>query len=442
MARILFVEPELRTDKLGLLYLSAVLKDAGHDVDLVMEVEGNEADHYIVDNEGVDFLMFSVATGDHDWYIQRNRELTAFHKDTFGFQTIVGGPHYTFFPRDGLYDTAVDYVVRGPGEDVILPLVAEGSTQKSIMGRLPFIEGLPPPDREILYKYHRFGRARMKRFIACRDCPNACSYCFNHLYHRIFKDQKARFYQTNSPRKMVDEVLAVRDEWGLELAYFNDDDFARDHDWLTEFCYLFKAEVGLQFCGSVRADSLTEDVVQQMAWAGCSFMNIALESAVPETQHMLRRGRVTNDHIINACEWFARYGVKVRLQNMVGLPVDDPLEDALLTLEANQALPITDSWCSVLQPFPKTDIWKKCVKMGLLNEATEAGTFTDDTPLDFPEPIRSRINRLAKWWYFAVKWKMSRAAVMDLIDIPLTPGQKDLIQRTRWEEAARVLYGM
>ena len=42
MAKILFIEPMLRTDKLGILYLAAVLRRAGHAVDLAMVADAEE----------------------------------------------------------------------------------------------------------------------------------------------------------------------------------------------------------------------------------------------------------------------------------------------------------------------------------------------------------------------------------------------------------------
>jgi radical SAM superfamily enzyme YgiQ (UPF0313 family) len=447
MSKILFIEPELRTDKLGLLYLAAVLRDAGHDVDLVQDTGAGEAEQYFCPGgkhlpPGLkpDFVMYSVFTGNHQWYIEKNRSL----KEHFNFTSVFGGMHVTFFPEDVADDPAVDYVVRGPGEVIIADLVKNPPKEKVLMGTVPpDVNALPFPDRSILYKYDRFGKSRMKRFIACRDCMWACTYCFNHLYHRIFKAQKGHFHQMATPERVVAEIVAVRDEWGLELAYFNDDNFAKDHRWLEEFCDIFEREVGIQFCGSVRADSITQGVAEMMADAGCTFMNVALESAVPETQrNVLRRGRVTNADVANAVHWMERCGIKVRLQNMVGLPLDDPLKDALETLRFNQEVAPTDSWVAIFQPFPKTDAWQRSLDMGLIDEQTECMTFFDNTVLAFPEPTRERINRLAKWWHFAVDHKLSRETVLDLIDIPLTEEQKGLIQEHRWATAARRLYGM
>ena len=56
--KILFVERKLRTDKLGFLYLSAVLKNAGHDVDLFIGHVG-KIDKHLEENP-VDFVAYSV----------------------------------------------------------------------------------------------------------------------------------------------------------------------------------------------------------------------------------------------------------------------------------------------------------------------------------------------------------------------------------------------
>ena len=93
-------------------------------------------------------------------------------------------------------------------------------------------------------------------------------------------------------------------------------------------------------------------------------------------------------------------------------------------------------------PFKNTDIWKLCKEMSLVTDDTDLLNFYDNTQLAFDEATRRRIDAISKWWYYAVKWGMSRAAIMDLIDIPLADEQRILIQQARWAEAAKVLYGL
>lgn len=440
MATILFVEPELRTDKLGFMYLGAVLREAGHYVRLV-QCNGIITLPYVVDTyiPHPDFLAYSVTSGNHKWYLEINREIKEKYPHLV---SIMGGPHFTFYPEDGENDDTIDYVVQGPGENVIVDIVeGEFKDRKLVRGWPTKASAQVHPYRDILYRYPKFGNSPMKRFIAGRDCPHSCTYCFNHLYHRMYKDCRDSWYQMVGPKEMFRRINAVEHKWGLKLAYFNDDDLARDKAWIQRFCW-WKKYSRWKFCGSVRADSMSEELAELLGTHGCTFLNIALESSVPATQKLLRRGKLTNQDVVNACRWCAENGIKVRLQNMIGLPVENPLEDALETLAFNieHGDFITDSWCAILQPFKKTDIWKLCVEKGLIDKDTQAKTFYDGTILDIPDA--ERINRLAKWWHIAVREKLPINIVRKLIDIPLTDEQKKTMQQVRWKNAAETLYGM
>ncbi len=435
MSSVLFVEKKLRTDKLGISYLSRIMKDAGHTVNMVQD-DVESADLYLRHNH-VDFVMYSVVTGEHLWFIKKNWELKKRHR----FIAVIGGPHFTFYPEQGLCDPDIDFVVQGPGEGVILDIIEGKAQDKLVMGHLPDdINAIPAPDRSILYRYEEFGKARIKRFIAARDCPYSCKYCFNHLFHRLYRKEKHKFFQRVSPDKMIEEIKATKEAYGLELVYFNDDDLTGNHDWLFEFCEKYTREISLPFCGSIRANSVDRDILKIMADAGCSFLNIALESANPETQRFLRRGNITNRKIEDACEACKSLGIKVRLQNMIGLPVADPLKDALETLRYNQAIDPTDSWVAIFQPFPKTDMWKYCVEKRLIDGNTECLNFYEDTRLAIPDA--EKINRLHKWWYFALKHQIPVDLVHILLELPLTQKQKSKLQDLRWEIAAKLLYGM
>jgi radical SAM superfamily enzyme YgiQ (UPF0313 family) len=267
-----------------------------------------------------------------------------------------------------------------------------------------------------------------------------CKYCFNHLYKRLYKNEKSLLNQRITPDRMIEEILDVKEKYGLEVVYFNDDDFPGDKEWLEEFCQKYKEKVNLPYCGSMRASSVDKGIVQMMAESGCSFMNIALESANPDTQKYLRRGFITNEQIEVACNACKEFGIKVRLQNMIGLPVDDPLQDALDTLKFNIKINPTDSWSAVFQPFPKTDLWKDCLSKGLIDENTQAVNFYEGTQLKIKDA--EKLNRLYKWWYFLVKYQLPIELVEILIELPLTNKQEDYLQKLRWNIAKKELYGM
>ena len=423
----------MRADKLGFLYLSRVLKNSGHSVDMFQDDEDN-IEEYLSKNQ-VDFVMYSVFSGEHRWYIEKNREL----KKKFNFISVVGGPHFTFFTEDAENDENIDFCVIGPGEKAILDIVEGRTKDKIVRGHIcQDINEIPEPDRTMLYKYDGFGKSSMKRFIAGRDCPNSCKYCFNHLFHKLYQDEKKYFFQITKVDKIIQEIINVKNEYGLELAFFNDDDFGRDHKWLEEFCEKFKSKVGIHYGTSVRANNVNKEILKMMADSGCITLHISLESASQETQKLLRRGSITNEQVIDACRYSEEFGMRVKLQNMIGLPVDDPVKDALETLELNQELNVTNSWAGIYQPFPKTDLWKYCIEKKLIDENTECLMFEEDTVLKFPDA--EKINTLHKWWYFATSYKLPIDLIKILIDQPLDKEIKRRLREYTWNLISKDYY--
>ena len=114
-----------------------------------------------------------------------------------------------------------------------------------------------------------------------------------------------------------------------------------------------------------------------------------------------------NELIERGCELLHRYGIKFRMQNMLGLPVDDPLADALETLRFNiKCRPIL-SWCSLLQAYPGTVIADWVVKRGLVKSMEDLlplvnSTFFDESSL--PIQDKKKIERLHKYWSAVVRW--------------------------------------
>ncbi|KKL10051.1 hypothetical protein LCGC14_2559700, partial [marine sediment metagenome] len=344
-----------------------------------------------------------------------------------------------FFPEQGVNDPCIDYVVRGPAEDVILDVIEGRVNDKVVMGHIPDINALPFPDRTILYKYDEFGKARMKRFITSRDCHHRCKFCYNSLFHKLWQDEKYMFHQRILPDKLIEEIERVRTDYGLELVYFNDDDLAGSRKWLTEFCEKFKSKVGLSFCGSIRASSVDYDLLKVMADAGCTFLLVGLQSANEKTLKLIGR-TVTSEQVRRVCEWCDDLGIKVRVENMIGLPTEDPLGDALETLEFNMGLKLADSWAAIFQPFPKTELWQYCVDRGLINRDTNCVRFYDNTVLAIDNA--EKINRLHKWWYFVMKHRMPMELVDILLEIPLDEKQSSALWNLRWKMTAREVYGL
>lgn len=429
---IVFIEKSLRADKLGIMYLAAVMRMDGHAVNLLVDDRDN-IDEYFSNNK-VDVVCWSMMSVESEWMFKKNEEL----KKKFQFISIIGGNHPTFFPEDVVKNEYVDYVVIGPGELVINKILKKEFLTKTVRGSVPDTNKTPHPYRELQYKYDEFGKSNMKRFIAGRNCYYNCSYCFNHAYKKIFKDDQKMMFKWKSVDLMLEEISYVKDNFGLKLIYFNDDDIAANKEWILEFCNKIE-KFKLNWCGSVRACSVDFDILKTMADSGCNFLNMALESANRDTQKLIRREWNSNEKVQDGIENCKKVGIKTRLQNMIGLPVDDPLQDAFDTLIFNQKVQPTDSWVSMFQPYRGTQLWEYCKNKNLINPNSNGGTFYEGSVLNIPNV--EQINSLYKWWPYLVKYNIPMELIKILIDIPLSPAIQKRLQDYRWEDGRKLLYG-
>src|SRR6185436_3288934 len=112
-----------------------------------------------------------------------------------------------------------------------------------------------------------------------------------------------------------------------------------------------------------------------------------------------------------------------RMQNLLGLPVDDPLADALETLRFNMKCRPTLSWCSLLQAYPGTAIADHLVRKGVVKSLEELtylvnATFFDECSIPGLRD-KKKIERLHKYWSAVVRWPWLYPAARLLIHLNL-----------------------
>lgn len=436
MAKILFVEKRTRIEQLGIMYLSAVLKKNGHQVDLI-QTEIEDIDEKMTSYKP-DFVCYSICTGEHQWAFEMNRSL----RGKYEFKSIFGGPHCTFFPEDASQET--DYWIIGEGEGAILDIV-EGREKNKVVKK-PLMEDInkaPFPDREIFYKYDEFRNNPMKNIVTTRDCPYSCSFCFSEQWREIYKDESCKFYQRRSVDNIIEEIREIREKYPLKKVNFNDDNLIPAGKWADEFLEKYPKEIGLPFVCSISANLVNEEVVKKLKAAGLEMVKFALESANSDVRRdILNKPHVTNDDINRTISLFKKHQIRFRIFNIIGLPIKNALEDALETLEFNQKAQPTESWVSIFQPYPKLRLTKYAVENGFLDKE-KVGRSSDNywtgTQLNLPD--KDKINNLQKWWHFIVKHNIPRPVVDILMSLPISEEQSRKLQEIRFEHSRKELYG-
>lgn len=438
MARVVFIEKRMHCEELGIMYLMAVLKKAGHEVRLV-QAETEDADA-LVKSFGPDFVCYSICTGEHRYILELNKQLKA----RYSFQSVFGGPHPTFFPeiKD---EPGVDIVVRGPGEMEIADIVEGKRGQGVWLASLPQdVDLIPFPDRDEIYRYPEFRDNPMKNVIIGRDCPYACAYCYNHSYRKLFCEQKHKFGLRRSVENVLEEIEEIRDKFPLDRVAFVDDHFIGDDEWLAQFIESYPKRIGLSFSISARVNGLKDRHLIELRNAGLETLSFALESASSAVRdHLLNKRGQTNERIREVAELCGKLGIRTRVYNMLGLPLEDPLGDALNTLKFNLELSITESWASIYQPYPRTRLAEYCLKNGFIqgdpmDSCSES--FFDESRLKIPD--RERINRLQKWWTFIVQYKLPMELVSILLDLPLTKQMSERLKELRFKQSRRLFFGL
>lgn len=422
--RILFVLHDgVSHEPLGVQYLSASLKAAGHETRACMQTSAPG----VVRNWRPDFAAFQVLTGDEGRWGGLALELKRIDP---ALRTIFGGPHYLFFSKAGQGEA--DIIIRGDGEEAIVAAV-EGKEHPNIARENVHVKGqlltlkavdnldkLPRPDRGLMYNdtFPGIKNNVIRNFISCRGCPYKCTYCYNSNaeWQAMVESGKKRL-RYHSPEYMVDDIDRTFKEFGGQLVSFQDDIFGIDMAWLEKFARLYK-KLGLPFFAQLRPRLITEDRIKLLKEAGIHIVSFAIESGNEKNRREVLDRDEPNDLIKRGCELLHRHGIKFRMQNLLGLPVADPLADALETLRFNVDCRPTLSWCSLLQAYPGTVIADYVVKRGIVKTMEELSFMVNATFFDegsLPIKDKEKIERLHKYWAAVVRWPVLYPLVVGLL---------------------------
>ena len=202
--KVLFIYPNAGSQlgfNYGIAHLSAVLKQAGHQValwQLCEDIAPLPSESEFVDRlkrEGADLIGFSVVT--NQWpYTAR---LASWARRATRAPLVCGGIHTMAAGEEILKSGLFDYIMRGEAEDALaefvdifeqggdvtrvrnLGLVQDGEVRLNPLRPLPDVQRLPFKDYDI-FDFQKIIDAKngWVGLVASRGCPFSCTYCFNH----------------------------------------------------------------------------------------------------------------------------------------------------------------------------------------------------------------------------------------------------------------------
>ncbi len=423
--------------KVAVEQLSALLKSKGHTCDLFIE-SGEKKFIESAAKSAADLFAFSCTTGGETWVEETSEKLKSICRTPI----IVGGPHPTFFPQM-IKSPYIDFICRGEGEEAIIELLEtmdqpeKLKTIRNIWSKdpsdrivkteiRPFFEDLdqlPFPDFEIYTKYDYMTPYNLDMFpvMTGRGCPFTCSYCFNQAYRDLYR-KKGRYLRKRSPEVMIAELVHAKKKWGITKINFVDDSIFIFPEWFEAFYPLYKEKVNLPFIINLEATHIKENLVKMAKDMGCICIRMGLETGDESLRKTVLNKKLSNERIAKAAALIKKYGIKLSTYNMLGLP-GETLDQAIKTYTFNKQIGTDFAQCSLLQPYPGTQVNEYVKSLGLyehMPKGTElSNSFFSTTKIKLEN--EKEVVNLQKLMQLFIIFKLPEILVRKIIKMPQNP---------------------
>lgn len=342
---------------LGLAYLAAVARDAGHNVTGVEGVFlGNPTDvARKVATENPDVVGTSTVTIDRLAGIASIREI---HQATPSAFIVVGGSHFSHSAENALRCVPeIDAVVVGEGEQTFLELL-EHLPNRDALGKIPGlvfrddknqivrnkprqlmseINSLPRPAWDLFslgqYSFPMVSddSTETAGVMTTRGCPQQCVFCANSL------NKKMRFLD---PVLAVDQFEWLHSSFGINDLHIYDDDFLSSKKHAVSLCEeLLKRNTKFSWWCNARPKRLDIEVLKLMRKAGCECISFGVETGTNKVLKASKKN-LTVEQIAEAMETVSKVHFdKIGIFLIIGLPGEttetiDQTVDFLKTIRA------------------------------------------------------------------------------------------------------------
>jgi anaerobic magnesium-protoporphyrin IX monomethyl ester cyclase len=310
--------------------------------------------------------------------------------------TVFGGVHVSALGLRMLREyPVIDLIVPGEGEATLTELI-QSQGQKQMAGRdrsrLQSIPGLmyrdpadnephstdhrpPLPDLDALPypAYHKL-RGFPHRYtlpifnypttpntsaLSSRGCPYACSYCDRSVF--------GQSYRFNSAAYLYAHMRYLRERFGIRHVNFYDDQFTfhlpRIHE-LTD--RLLDSPLGMTFNCAVRAEHVTQALLQRLKAAGCWMISLGIETGDQDLLHSLNR-KVNLERLAERVRLIKQAGIRVKGLLMIGMPGETEAS-VEKTRQFLFSLPVDDFNLTKFTPFPGAPLYQTIHKHGTFDE--------------------------------------------------------------------------
>ncbi len=410
----------------GISYLSSYLKKHGHQTKLIMlsktlgSRNWSELDT-VISYFNPDVIGFTSVASEYNFISMMAANVKKAFPNIF---LIIGGAHVSLNSEDAI-NADFDAVCIGEGEHPMLELLdklEEGAEPYGINNiwlkgsngieknpTRPFnssIDEIPFPDRHLWKEWVADEKGTKHAVLLARGCPYKCTFCSNHALRKIAGGSYVRHRSTES---IIDEITEITEDFpDANSIYLEIETIGVDKKWTDDLCkklQSFNRNIGRRISYGVNLriypGAEFEDLFREFRDSNIDFINIGLESGSEKIRRDILRRHYSNDDIIRAVKQAKQFGIKVRLNNLLGLPEEKP-EDFAMTVEVNRICQPNMHATNIFYPYPGTDLYKYCDEKGLLDKASDTGIERTISILNMPYFSRNEIMKAYRWFAYNV----------------------------------------
>ncbi|HOO55622.1 MAG TPA: radical SAM protein [bacterium] len=386
-------------ENLGIEYLSAIAKEAGHETDLLFD-PAVFSGHLMWDipavakyfdlrkkivrkilKEQPGVVAFSCFTGNYRWALSIAEEIK---KEMPSIVTVFGGVHVTAVPEKVIDEPCVDVISVGEGDSVfaeLLDRVERGAGLEGIPGvwhkrkgsiikgadpeTVRGLDDLPFPDKELFYSRAPVLQ-KQYMIMSARGCPYNCTYCYKSLsaYCRPGENPIRR----RSVANVIEELEWAKGRWNVELVVFRDDVFTLNRKWLEEFSAEYKSRIDLPYFCYTHPAALNERSADLIKMSGCRFVTLGIQSVDEKQRREVLNRKYTNEQVKETVKLLKDRKITVSVDHIIGIPGDNPARlkkaaEFYCELKPDRLLTF---W---LTYYPGTEIMDIAQKEGLIKES-------------------------------------------------------------------------
>jgi len=197
-----------------------------------------------------------------------------------------------------------------------------------------------------------------------RGCPYKCTYCCNTPLLETWQTKKT-FLRKYEPQALVDELIRLRDKYGVGYFEFWDELFLSNLKFVRAFLALYKEQLRLPFSINSRVEVMSEDFCKTVAEAGCSTIWFGIESGDEEYRKRMLGRKMTNQQIISAAENCKNAGINRLTFNITGMPMETA-KNMRNTLALNRKIEPEHFYFFNYIPLRGTPLYESAKKVDLL----------------------------------------------------------------------------